>query len=567
MRAPFAFSLSVAFILATVGRGMAQDEKPPDYTTKTVAEWIKVLKHESDPKLSAVARRALGPNGPYAKTAIPALIDALEEKKWELRKPISETLADYGSPVVPSLVRALKSSDAPVRAGAAEALGGVRQRPKEAVPALIEAMKETNREVRGSAGHSLAVIGLPADKKIPELIATVLRDDDPDVRYWMVFCLSQMDHKAAPAVPAIISALKDNDKSVRDTAVKTLGTIGPAAKGAVPALIEALQNKKISYEETNILRAFQYIGPAAKDAVPALIEVLKKYPDGWTTGALGAIGPDAKAAVPELIKLAKHNDSHYRYDAIQALGQIGPAAKDAVPLLLELLDKPGPKVPVDTIVDALGAIGPDAKAAVPKLMAMARDLEAQPPLRRVAAFAVIKIDPELAAKENMEIAYINIRVGKIPDMKLAPRATVTDEQKKSIKALIAKLAGTKETYYGMGKFDGRPFAPVPGLPQPRRDRPGCAAFPAGSDGRQKTNQIDIGTRSHQKRRVDWQRRPVDGGRRHPRKPAQSVGTPNPDQGVATPRRGGGRRFGGRWLYHQSRRCVLRRDRADRGQTL
>src|SRR5712691_3205449 len=90
MRATSCVSLSVAFVLATASLGAAHDQKPPDDPSKAVAWWIEVLKHGEfaerlndpnvNPPSSAEAREVLGPDGPYAKTAIPFLIDALGEE-------------------------------------------------------------------------------------------------------------------------------------------------------------------------------------------------------------------------------------------------------------------------------------------------------------------------------------------------------------------------------------------------------------------------------------------------------------------------------------------------------
>jgi hypothetical protein len=95
-------------------------------------------------------------------------------------------------------------------------------------------------------------------------------------------------------------------------------------------------------------------------------------------------------------------------------------------------------------------------------MALARDLKTDWQVRETAALAVIKIDPELGAKEKMESAYLNVRLGKVPPVKLAPRPELTEEQKKGIKALIAKLAIIKNPDFGMSAtLSGHAFAPLP----------------------------------------------------------------------------------------------------------
>src|SRR3954453_10927638 len=130
--------LVVAGVLLTVmlrwdARGEAQtassrpqEEKPPDFTSKSLGQWIEALKDKDNRKLLGWAGEALGPGGPYAKVAIPALLDAFNHKRPPERSVVASILAEYGPPVVPRLVQALKRPEAAVRAGAAEALGRVR---------------------------------------------------------------------------------------------------------------------------------------------------------------------------------------------------------------------------------------------------------------------------------------------------------------------------------------------------------------------------------------------------------------------------------------------------------
>ncbi|MFL5245494.1 MAG: HEAT repeat domain-containing protein [Gemmataceae bacterium] len=458
-------SLAVAFVLATVGRGLAEDEKSPDYSKKSIAKWIVALKDQDNPNSAVVARQALGPNGPYAKTAISALIDALDEKEEAARLELVAVLADYGVAAEPSLVRALKRPEALVRVGALYALGGLSQESNEAVTAIIGTLKDPIPEVRIAAALCLNGVGGHSDKAVPALVVA-LQDKNDRVRAAILQSLSKMGSKAEPAVPALISELKDKEKHVRDEAAWTLMKVGPAAKAAIPALIEALQNKKEPVDRVRIAQALGAIGSAAKEAVPALVKALEDPDDEllqrWAAIALGGIGPNAKGAVPKLIKLAENNKNSLQGDAINALGMIGPDAKAAVPILINQLDNHKYLFFEMNVADALGGIGHEAKAALPALLALARNLRTDSQLRKAAALAVIKIDPEIAAKENMELAYLNVRLGKAPSVKLAPRPDLTKEKKKVIKALIAKLAEIKDPDFGMSAtLTGHAFAPLP----------------------------------------------------------------------------------------------------------
>src|SRR5262245_2823069 len=148
-----------------------QEKQPPDFTSKSLGVWIEALKDRENAELRDRAWKALGPDGPYAKVAVPALIDAFNHKKPPGHWDVAMILAGYGPSGVPRLVRALKRPEAPIRAGVAEALGYVRPRALEAVPALTEALKDPVPDVRAAAAEGLGSIGRSADKAIPSLIS------------------------------------------------------------------------------------------------------------------------------------------------------------------------------------------------------------------------------------------------------------------------------------------------------------------------------------------------------------------------------------------------------------
>jgi HEAT repeat protein len=459
MRASLICWLPLGCMLAISNQSIAQAQELPDYTKRPLNEWLELLNSTE----ANEARRALGSDGPYAKVAVPALIDAFKDKRRPASSVVSEVLADYGPSIVPNLVRALKRPEPSVRAGVAQALGYVRPRALGAVPALMDAVKDPDPDVRISAASSLGSIGGSASKAVPSLIAA-LQDDNAEVRTVAAVALSRMGRKSKSAVPALTVALKDRDMHVREYAAWALAKIGPDAKAAVPALIEALRTEKENMTRVDLVRALGGIGPAAKDAVPALVEALQVRHyllRPWSASALGDLGPAAKEAVPALIAAAKDksNGNGGREMAMDALGRIGPDARAAVPMLIEELNVQDAQ---GSATLALGGIGAAAKAAIPALMAIVRDRLGRPEARKAAAEAIMKIDPELASREGMETAYLGLRLGRVPAIQLAPRPAITEGRKKRIKELIAKLADIENPDVGMsGTLSGHGFAPIP----------------------------------------------------------------------------------------------------------
>lgn len=109
------------------------------------------------------------------------------------------------------------------------------------------------------------------------------------------------------------------------------------------------------------------------------------------------------AAVPVLCELLSDPDDRVRGDALITLGGMGPEAKPAVPAFIATL-RFGTNEYIAgvraTAAWALGQVGPDARMAVPWLRQSLSDTNAT--MRRGAIEALEKIDPDAAAKEDME---------------------------------------------------------------------------------------------------------------------------------------------------------------------
>jgi HEAT repeat protein len=441
-------------ILAVARPGAAQDPEPPDYAKKSLAEWMKALGAGPDPELRQQARRALGPKGPYAAAAVPALIACFNNQTDPAFSEAVDTLADYGPGVVPTLLVALKSPVASVREGATWSLGAIGPQSADATRALLSALDDPAPDVRVAACWGLGGFGRAASGAIPHL-CTAIRDGDPRVRAAAAGALQdmtfQMGSKLDGLTPVLTAALRDEDAEVREHAAMALWHIGPAAKAAVPELIRALgkNNRRAHWA---CMRALGSMGPSASAAVPVLVELLQG-PDSdlyeAAASALGNIGPEARAAVPALLKTASEQGRQVRFAAIVALGRIGPASREAVPIMIKGL---GARAVLSDAMDsarALGGIGPDARAAVPALAAIARDRTQDSQFRKAAAFAVAAIDPGFAAKNGMSTAYLNVRLGKVPTVPLAPRKALGGEQKNLIKSLIARLARVRHGEFGV----------------------------------------------------------------------------------------------------------------------
>jgi HEAT repeat protein len=305
-------------ILAVIGR-------------PAVPALIETLKSKDhNPSVRAVA--ALKKMGPEAEAAVPALFDALRQRRGVDRFPVQEALGRIGPAAVPALTAALKDKDGDVRLRAASALSRIGAGAKEAVPTLIEALND--KQIQHLAVEALGKIGPDAKAALP-ILSEKLKDPAVGPRRRVARALLRIDPGQKEALAVLIDALKDmTDKKggTRWNAAQALGELGPAAREAVPALAQALKdsNHTVRYSAAD---ALGNIGPEAAEAVPSLALALKDS-DVFlvrpaAAKALGKIGPKAREAVPALIDALKDKQKNGR--AAQALAEIG--SKEAVPVL------------------------------------------------------------------------------------------------------------------------------------------------------------------------------------------------------------------------------------------
>ena len=216
---------------------------------------------------------------------------------------------------------------------------------------------------------------------------------------------------AKPALPALIEILllappKGSGPGMAwEYAIDAVGEIGPDARSAVPALLALLPAKRFDISPAEICRALGNIGPGATSAVPTLKQYLQSSRP-WdrivAATALARIAPEEKAALAPVLKELTNctyqgrnlgKDPHFCWPAKVALWRLGLEKEPPIAEMMPSLESWS----VLVAIPLLGDIGPPAKAALPYLQKIL-DSDQDIYIRRKAAIAIKKIDPQLADK-------------------------------------------------------------------------------------------------------------------------------------------------------------------------
>lgn len=262
---------------ATSGFPILHSMTPPsgDFSdTATIAALIEKLRDGDSSGMEEVAE-ALAAIGPIA---VPALIDALGQDEWPLRRGAAVALWKMGpaaKDAVPALRDALGSTDWAIQEMAACALGEIGPAAKDAVPALIKAIRRGREAVRYWAGQALRGIGTEA---MPALMATfgdwtcdaevidaalvamgshavtdlldILRRDDPDPEPRRR-AAKMLERIGSEAVPGLVAVWKDETDVIRNEAAKILVQINPDLIVGIP-----LKNEPPGEDDERLLRWF-----------------------------------------------------------------------------------------------------------------------------------------------------------------------------------------------------------------------------------------------------------------------------------------------------------------------
>lgn len=280
---------------------------------------------------------------------------------------------------------------------------------------LVTLLKSEEPEVRYKAARSLQKLGPTAEPAIPPLIAA-LNDLGAPTKYDVQYLGPRVRNAASdalasigrPAVPALIKALRDKDPATRAMAADTLAKLGPVANTSFAELSRTLNDPE-SWIRDSAVAAIARVGAAPQVVVPLLEQKYRRadkddYIRVSILESLANADPQATMVIPLLIEALGDSDGDVMAAAARTLGSYKNKARPAVNALNKALTTTkvrwdsyadfGFTVPVRTdVVRALAVIGPSAKVAEPSLFRLMQQDEDQV-TRIMSAAALVRISPE-----------------------------------------------------------------------------------------------------------------------------------------------------------------------------
>lgn len=171
------------------------------------------------------------------KSAIPALVDALDDSSEVMRKVTVSALARFGLDALQPLLSALKDADPRRREGAAICLGRMPLMHPELLPMLkdqaqgplLDALKDQDVRVQVQAANSLWRITGQSDQAMPTFLALCGKAHTISVRYHAIGGLERIGPQAKEAVPTLLELLSDEHEYVRVWASTALEAIDATA--------------------------------------------------------------------------------------------------------------------------------------------------------------------------------------------------------------------------------------------------------------------------------------------------------------------------------------------------
>ncbi len=226
----------------------------------SVAELIAQLKN-GDPNRRGNIPYQLGLMGPWAKAAVPVLVEGLKDKSINASQALAalKEIGPGASAAVPALTE-LMTSDA---AASPARDGGAGLPPTFARPEMLRLL----------AADALCEIDPNAAKDAVPMLVQSVNSEDVGVRYFAAGVLARMASKESPqAIPVLLEQLKTD---VAMSAVESFGRIDPAnSKEIVAELLKLIKAPRQPQDAAIRVSAASLLAQLTQDNAEVVVPVL-----------------------------------------------------------------------------------------------------------------------------------------------------------------------------------------------------------------------------------------------------------------------------------------------------
>ncbi len=257
---------------------------------------------------------ALG-NSPIAQ-GVTALLRALGDDKWRVRKSASDALARYGEAVIAPLQQVLKTTeDEDIRFWTIKTLGKLGPKAQKF---LLEALRSGDKKTRYVIA---AALGESGDKRVIKVLVESLADPDWTIRKSATMALAEIGDNA---VDMMLEYLRGPNDDIRDGCLRALVRTGDRGlKRLFDEIIKMDDNQRFL-----IRKSIVKIGSRVVEPLMRLFKLSDPEILSFAASALGEIGNPR--SVPVLITGLSHTDWNVRRSSAYALTEIGERGVDKI---------------------------------------------------------------------------------------------------------------------------------------------------------------------------------------------------------------------------------------------
>lgn len=273
---------------------------------KGIPAVLRAMKSPND-EMRFFACSALGKT-PIAQ-GVTALLKALGDGRWRVRKSASDALVNYGEAIIAPLQQVLKNTeDADIRFWTIKTLG--RLGPK-AQKFLLEALRTGDKKTRYVIA---AALGESGDKRVIKVLIESLADPDWTIRKSATMALAEIGDNAADMM---LEYLRGPNEEIRDGCLRALVKAGDKGlQRLFDEIVKMDDNQRFLIRLSMVKIGSRVVEPLMRLFKSSNPEILS-----FAASALGEIGNPR--AVPVLITGLSHSDWNVRRSSAYALSEIG----------------------------------------------------------------------------------------------------------------------------------------------------------------------------------------------------------------------------------------------------